>query len=232
MAQAALDAICVKIARGTEPQMAVDEFAPPSSTRNGIQHWLQEYLEEQGVLCERRELSPTHVRELRRCARPDGYFSRRAWCWPRSRTSSAEAFSPRATASGQGSFELSISKTSRTARRCPARRVDEGSECERHRRGHEDRRCPWVPIDEELAEWVRWRLEQEVQARRCETAMIAAMAQWPILDSQESSVARGLHVVGAGELKSTRSREDAELIDAVLEQHHPSSGCRTSSTPG
>src|SRR5215510_6273185 len=81
MAQAILAAIRVKIARGTEPHMAVDEFAPPSSARNRIEHWIQEYLEEQGELCERRELSPTHVRELRRCARPDGYFS---WWYDRS----------------------------------------------------------------------------------------------------------------------------------------------------
>jgi integrase len=81
MAQAILDAIRVKIAKGVDPQTAVDEFAPPTSERSSLQHWAGEYLTEQAELTEAGELSPTHLRELRRCVRPDGLWS---WWYRRS----------------------------------------------------------------------------------------------------------------------------------------------------
>lgn len=75
MAQAVLDAIRVKIARGASPQDAVDEFAPLSSERNRVEVWLERYLAEQEERAEQLEISPNHVRELRRCASPNGAFS-------------------------------------------------------------------------------------------------------------------------------------------------------------
>jgi len=85
MAQAVLDAIRVKRARGVDPQDAVDEFAPPSGERLSFEHWVSEYLEEQEELTQIGERSPTYLRELRRCARPGGYWSwwyrRSLWLW-------------------------------------------------------------------------------------------------------------------------------------------------------
>jgi hypothetical protein len=76
MARAVLDAIRVRIARGAAPQLAVDEFAPASSDRNRCAVWLERYLAEQEERSEALEISPNHLRELRRCARPDG-----TWSW-------------------------------------------------------------------------------------------------------------------------------------------------------
>jgi integrase len=76
MARAVLDAIRVRIARGAPPQLAVDEFAPASSERNRVSVWLERYLEEQEERATALEISPNHLRELRRCARSDG-----TWSW-------------------------------------------------------------------------------------------------------------------------------------------------------
>ena len=76
MAQAILDAIRVRIARGTPAQLAVDEFAPASSERNRIAIWIDRYLDEQEERAESLEISPNHLRELRRCVRPHG-----TWSW-------------------------------------------------------------------------------------------------------------------------------------------------------
>jgi len=76
MAQAILDAIRVRIARGATPQQAVDEFAPSASERNLVSVWLERYLAEQEERTETLEISPNHLRELRRCARQDG-----TWSW-------------------------------------------------------------------------------------------------------------------------------------------------------
>ena len=76
MAQAILDAIRVRIARGASPQQAVDEFAPSSSDRNRVSTWVERYIAEQEERTATLEISPNHLRELRRCARPDG-----TWSW-------------------------------------------------------------------------------------------------------------------------------------------------------
>jgi len=76
MAQAILDAIRVRMARGAHPQQAVDEFAPSASERNRVSLWIERYLAEQEERAESLEISPNHLRELRRCARADG-----TWSW-------------------------------------------------------------------------------------------------------------------------------------------------------
>jgi integrase len=76
MAQAILDAIRVRIARGAAPQQSVDEFAPSSSDRNRVSTWVERYIAEQEERTATLEISPNHLRELHRCARPDG-----TWCW-------------------------------------------------------------------------------------------------------------------------------------------------------
>ncbi len=75
MAETVLHAIRARIARGTTPQEAVDEWAPASSARNRIQYWLERYLAEQEERTARHEISPNHLRELRRCGSPEGAFS-------------------------------------------------------------------------------------------------------------------------------------------------------------
>ena len=75
MAEAILDAIRVRIARGATPQQAVDEFAPLSAERNRVEVWLGRYLSEQEERAERLEISPNHLREVRRCCNSDGTFS-------------------------------------------------------------------------------------------------------------------------------------------------------------
>jgi integrase len=74
-AEAILAAIRVKIARGTDPQAAVDEFAPTTSERNSLRHWLGEYLAHCEERCSRGQLSPNHVSKLRACAADGGYWS-------------------------------------------------------------------------------------------------------------------------------------------------------------
>jgi integrase len=71
MAQAVLDAIRMKVARGADPQSAVDEFAPVHSGRTSIAHWLAEYLERQAERCDAGGISPNTLYELRRCARAE-----------------------------------------------------------------------------------------------------------------------------------------------------------------
>jgi integrase len=75
MAQAVLSAIRVKISRGAAPQDAVDEFSPESSARNRVSVWLDKYMAEQEERGSHLEISPNHLRELKRHARsPDGAF--------------------------------------------------------------------------------------------------------------------------------------------------------------
>ena len=70
-----LSAIRVKIARGTSPQQAVDEFSPEASAAHNVERWVDDYLAEQTERAGRLEISPNHLRELRRCARDKGYWS-------------------------------------------------------------------------------------------------------------------------------------------------------------
>ena len=76
MADAVLTAIRMHIARGATPQIAVDGFAPASSERNRCSVWIERYLAEQEERGETLEISPNHLRELRRAARKDG-----TWSW-------------------------------------------------------------------------------------------------------------------------------------------------------
>jgi hypothetical protein len=64
MAQAILDAICARVARGTDPQTVVDEFAPIASERNGVAHWTLGYLPEAVRSLRARDVSPTYLHEL------------------------------------------------------------------------------------------------------------------------------------------------------------------------
>jgi integrase len=74
MAQAVLDAIRVKIAKGVEPQAAVEEFAPVSGEHNACSSWHQRYVVHMSERCAGGDLSPTTLRELHRFARSDFAF--------------------------------------------------------------------------------------------------------------------------------------------------------------
>lgn len=75
MAETVLSAIRIKIDRGAAPQDAVDEFAPETSARNRVGVWLDQYMAEQEERASRLDISPNHLRELRRHARSaDGAF--------------------------------------------------------------------------------------------------------------------------------------------------------------
>jgi hypothetical protein len=68
MAESVLEAIRVAIARGADPQTAVDAFAPVTGERNTVEHWLGEYVERS---IERDELSPNTRRAIESHARLD-----------------------------------------------------------------------------------------------------------------------------------------------------------------
>lgn len=74
-AEKALHAIQLKVAQGVPLQHAVDEFAPLSSVRNRIETCLADYLAEQEDRAVTGDISPNHLRELRRCAGRSGPFS-------------------------------------------------------------------------------------------------------------------------------------------------------------
>jgi integrase len=75
MADSVLAVIRAQVAKGVVLQAAVDEYAPVSSEANRIDRYLADYLEEQEDRASRLEISPNHLRELRRCARDDGAFA-------------------------------------------------------------------------------------------------------------------------------------------------------------
>ncbi len=68
MAESILEAIRVAIARGADPQTAVDAFAPVTGERNTVEHWLGEYVERS---TDRDELSPNTRRAIESHARLD-----------------------------------------------------------------------------------------------------------------------------------------------------------------
>ena len=75
IADSVLAAIRTQIAKGVNPQAAVDEFAPVSSEPNRIGRHIAAYLAEQEDRASRLEISPNHLRELKRCSREEGAFS-------------------------------------------------------------------------------------------------------------------------------------------------------------
>jgi hypothetical protein len=75
MADSVLAAIRAQIAKGVALQAAVDEYAPVSSEANRIDCYLTDYLAEQEDRASRLEISPNHLRELRRCVRDEGAFA-------------------------------------------------------------------------------------------------------------------------------------------------------------
>jgi hypothetical protein len=75
MAESVLAAIRAQIAKGVALQAAIDEYAPVSSEANRIDRYLADYLEEQEDRASRLEISPNHLRELRRCVREEGAFA-------------------------------------------------------------------------------------------------------------------------------------------------------------
>ena len=75
MADAVLAAIRAQIAKGTAVQAAVDEYAPVSSEANRIDRYLTDYLAEQEDRASRLEISPSHLRETRRCIWNGDVFS-------------------------------------------------------------------------------------------------------------------------------------------------------------
>jgi hypothetical protein len=63
-----LAAILTQIAKGVAPQPAVDEYAPVPSEANWNDRYPTDYLAEQEDRAARLEISPNHLREVRRCA--------------------------------------------------------------------------------------------------------------------------------------------------------------------
>jgi transposase len=77
-AERVLHAIQGRVARGVPLEAAVEEYGPASRVkRETVERWVGEYLAEQVERADRLEISPTHLRELRRYARHDGD----AWNW-------------------------------------------------------------------------------------------------------------------------------------------------------